>query len=390
MKDLILYTYNPEEFKSYKEIRVKENALILSLPLLTEDILNIAETNSEVELDLDLTSITQAIQQERVPLYLAEQVLVAQTSNSSINYLIEKDYASIALDYFKYFFKNSQGIDNSYRLPTTPDSIFSKERSKKKLTLIKQDRVTKLKEKIDKELVGHNIFKQDLFEEINSFRFFNKKIKDQPILSIFLLGPSGVGKTEVARIIHSFLDSKSPLAKMNFGNYQSEESLSSIIGSPPGFRDSGSQSDFVMKIDKSNTGIILIDEFEKANSSIHNFFLQLLEEGQFDDALGNVHDLNGYVIIFTSNLDNKRFYEKISPELISRFSLIHHFDYLNVNEKKEFFANTIQRYNKKGKLQLSDFKIDEISNNIDFDNLTNLRQLRDEIRRSLFEHWNSK
>src|SRR5699024_9206440 len=105
------------------------------------------------------------------------------------------------------------------------------------------------------------------------------KIKDQPIMSLFLLGGSGLGKTELGRTIHEYLSKDTPLAKINFANYSGEGSLASLIGSPPGYRDSGEESDLIKKIKSSGTGLLLVDEFEKATPSVHNFFLQLLEEG---------------------------------------------------------------------------------------------------------------
>src|SRR5699024_5263069 len=150
------------------------------------------------------------------------------------------------------------------------------------------------------------------------------------------LGPSGLGKTEIARIFHRFLDPKNPLAKINFANYKSENSLASLIGSPPGYVNSEAESDLVQKINKSNAGVLLVDEFEKADPAAHNFFLQLLEEGKFDDAMGRVHNLNGYIIIFTSNLDKHNYKEKIPPELRSRFNVVNRFNALNFEDKKEF------------------------------------------------------
>ena len=76
--------------------------------------------------------------------------------------------------------------------------------------------------------------RKNLKEIVESFRVFNK-LGEHKILSLFLMGDSGVGKTEVARSIHKALGSKSKLAKVNFGNYSSHDALNSLIGSPLGY-----------------------------------------------------------------------------------------------------------------------------------------------------------
>ena len=81
------------------------------------------------------------------------------------------------------------------------------------------------------------------------------------------MGESGVGKTEVARTIHECLDGKMKLAKVNFGNYSSEFSLSSLIGSARGYIGSDDGEIFI-RVRTADVGVILIDEFEKSNATL--------------------------------------------------------------------------------------------------------------------------
>lgn len=76
-----------------------------------------------------------------------------------------------------------------------------------------------------------------------------------------------------------------------------------------------------MKIKRSKSGVILIDEFEKGDSAVWSFFLDLLENGKFTDSQGEEHDLNGYTIVFTSNTPRTEVQNKFPPELLSRFNL---------------------------------------------------------------------
>ncbi|EDO25758.1 predicted protein, partial [Nematostella vectensis] len=119
--------------------------------------------------------------------------------------------------------------------------------------------------------------------------------------SLFLMGDSGVGKTEVARAIHKSLGGKKKIAKINFGNYSSDNSLNSLIGSPRGYIGSD-EGEIFIRVKESDTGLILIDEFEKSNSMLFNYFLDVLESGKMVSSIAEEIDLNGFIIIFTSNI----------------------------------------------------------------------------------------
>ena len=157
----------------------------------------------------------------------------------------------------------------------------------------------------DIKLYGHEKFKREFHNLVNTYRVFNK-IGEHNILSLFLMGESGIGKTEVARTLHQCLGGKRKLAKINFGNYSSKDALNSLIGSPRGYIGSES-GELFMKVKDSDTGVILIDEFEKGDSIIYNYFLDVLENGKMTNSQGEDIDLNGYIIIFTSNLTPQNF-----------------------------------------------------------------------------------
>ena len=120
------------------------------------------------------------------------------------------------------------------------------------------------------------------------------------------------------------MDDEAQLIKINFGNYSSKDSINSLIGSPRGYIGS-EDGELSLKLSKKHNGIILCDEFEKADSKIFSFFLELLEEGKFTDSQSREYDLNGYVIIFTSNLNSSEFSENIPDEFQTRLDLISEF-----------------------------------------------------------------
>lgn len=187
---------------------------------------------------------------------------------------------------------------------------------------------------IRSRLFGNPAFKERLFEELRRFRVFSA-MGNQRIFSAFLYGTSGIGKTETARLLHQCLAPSEQLIKLNFGNYSSVNSLGSLIGSPRGYVGS-SKGELSEKLLNSRGTVILIDEFEKASKPIHNFFLQLLEDGWFTDSLGRDYDLNKYMIIFTSNLTEDKVETDLAPEFKSRLNLISHFEPLTNKEKEDY------------------------------------------------------
>ena len=187
---------------------------------------------------------------------------------------------------------------------------------------------------IQNDLVGNDKFKSRLEEELRKYRVFNR-VGYQPIFSVLICGNSGIGKTEVARILSRTLAPDEPLIKINFGNYSDQNALSSLIGSPRGYIGS-SKGELSEKLNNSRSTVILIDEFEKCDKQVQNFFLQLLEDGVFTDSLGRDYNLDKYIIVFTANLTRDKIPKIISPELWSRLNLKYSFSVLNPKEKTTY------------------------------------------------------
>lgn len=221
----------------------------------------------------------------------------------------------------------------------------STEEKPKRLIDLDDSETKELLDKLTCGLIGQDKFKGEFRKQVEIFRLFNS-IGEQPILSLFLIGPSGVGKTETARILSKLLAPGEPLPKINFGNYSSKDSLNSLIGSPRGYMGS-EEGELTMKIERSNSGVILIDEFEKGDSAVWSFFLDLLENGKFTDSQGEEHDLNGYTIVFTSNTPRNEVQDKFPPELLSRLNLKVDFAALSDKEKKTFVSRYIASVAKK-------------------------------------------
>ena len=196
-------------------------------------------------------------------------------------FLCEDKLADLALDVFRHNFSSSADLDiqipeEASQTPTQEDVNVVK-----KLVDLKNEELSDFLEHINKNLIGHKKFKEELAVRLKSFKLFHK-LGEQKVFSIFLMGESGIGKTEVGRLMHKALGSQKSLCKISFGNYSSKDSLNSLIGSPRGYMGSET-GELPMKIERSDIGIILIDEFEKADNPVFNFFLDLLEEGMEEE-----------------------------------------------------------------------------------------------------------
>lgn len=252
-----------------------------------------------------------------------------------------------------------------------------------RITDLSSEELDELLEEFNNRLIGQEYFKKELRKQIKTFKLFNR-IGEQPILSMLLLGSSGVGKTETARILSDLLAPDQVLPRINFGNYSSKDSLNSLIGSPRGYMGS-ENGELTMKIQMSKSGIVLVDEFEKADSAVWNFFLELLETGSYTDSLGEEHDLNGYIIVFTTNASKEEVIKNFPAELVSRFNLKTNFNPLSFDEKCEFIRFYINKIATKY-LSLEEVPlmpqdiVDTALSEIDVMNTDNIRTLKNEAR----------
>lgn len=233
-------------------------------------------------------------------------------------------------------------------------------------------------------LVGNEKFKRRFEEELRKYRVFNK-LGYQPIFSVLICGNSGIGKTEVARILTRTLSPDQPFIKINFGNYSDHNALSSLIGSPRGYIGS-SKGELSEKLTNSRSKVILIDEFEKCDKQVQNFFLQLLEDGVFTDSLGRDYNLDKYIIVFTANLPSDKITTKISPELLSRFNLKYSFSLLSDKEKETYIENRtalmLKDVQEELNINVSPEKISEIKD-IDIKKYSNMRDINAELMKRI-------
>jgi ATP-dependent Clp protease ATP-binding subunit ClpC len=136
------------------------------------------------------------------------------------------------------------------------------------------------------------------------------KNPQRPVGSFVFLGPTGVGKTELARALASFLfGSDHALIRFDMSEYMEKHSVSKLIGSPPGYVGHEEGGQLTEKIKRNPYSVVLLDEIEKAHPDLFNILLQVFEDGHLTDGLGNRVNFKNTIIIMTSNI-GARFIQK--------------------------------------------------------------------------------
>src|SRR5215218_4398556 len=180
------------------------------------------------------------------------------------------------------------------------------------ITSLKEEETQKLL-RIEEELRGRVIAQRPAISALaRSIRRSRAGLKNplRPVGSFLFLGPTGVGKTEVARSLAEFLfGSERSMIRFDMSEFMEKHSVSKLIGSPPGYVGHEEGGQLTERIKRSPYSVLLFDEIEKAHPDIFNVLLQVFEDGILTDALGNTVDFKNAIIIMTSNI-GARFIQK--------------------------------------------------------------------------------
>jgi len=159
---------------------------------------------------------------------------------------------------------------------------------------------------MEKDLDGKVIGQHDaVVKVVKAIQRNRAGLKDpnKPIGSFFFLGPTGVGKTQLAKELAKFLfDSEEALVRIDMSEYMEKFSISRLVGAPPGYVGYEEGGQLTEKVRRKPYSIILLDEIEKAHPDVFNLLLQVLDEGHMTDGLGRKVDFKNTILIMTSNI----------------------------------------------------------------------------------------
>ena len=215
-----------------------------------------------------------------------------------------------------------------------------------------------LEEELGKRVIGQ---KEAIVAVSNAIRRSRAGIQDEhrPLGSFIFLGPTGVGKTELAKALaQQLFDDERKLIRLDMSEYMEKHSVSRLVGSPPGYIGHEEGGQLTEAIRRSPFSVLLFDEIEKAHPDVFNMLLQILDEGHLTDSKGRQVDFKNTLIILTSNLKEENLKTFFRPEFLNRLDDVLIFSPLNKEEIQKIidiqFSKIQQRLHEKSiNLELS-------------------------------------
>ena len=216
-----------------------------------------------------------------------------------------------------------------------------------KLLESEKEKILHLESDMAKRVMGQDEALKLVSEAIMKSR---SGIKDpnRPIASFMFLGPTGVGKTEVARTLaYELFDDERHMVRIDMSEYMEKFSVSRLIGSPPGYVGYEEGGQLTEAVRRNPYSIVLFDEIEKAHPEVLNLLLQILDDGRATDSNGRTVDFKNTIIIMTSNLGSEHVLENNKSEVINELKREFRPEFINrIDEIVVFNALTKEAINK--------------------------------------------
>jgi len=175
-----------------------------------------------------------------------------------------------------------------------------------RIALNESERLISMEKDLEKSVIGQN---EAISKVVRSIRRNRAGLKDpaKPIGSFIFLGPTGVGKTHLAKVLSRHLfDSEEALIRIDMSEYMEKFAVSRLIGAPPGYVGYEEGGQLTEKIRRKPYSVLLLDEIEKAHPDVFHLLLQMLDDGQLTDSLGRKIDFKNTIIIMTSNIGSRQ------------------------------------------------------------------------------------
>ncbi|NVB78525.1 MAG: ATP-dependent chaperone ClpB [Kofleriaceae bacterium] len=227
------------------------------------------------------------------------------------------------------------------------------------------ERLTKMEDRLRMRVIGQDLAVQAVAAAVRRARA-GLKDPNRPIGSFLFLGPTGVGKTELARALAEFLfDDEHAMIRIDMSEYQEKHTVSRLVGAPPGYVGYDQGGQLTEAVRRHPYSVVLFDEMEKAHADVWSVMLQVLDDGRLTDGQGRTVDFKNTVIIMTSNAgsqhllrlsdENRKEVEAavmhdlqstFRPEFLNRIDEIIFFEPLGQDELGQIVRIQVQRFEK--------------------------------------------
>lgn len=191
-----------------------------------------------------------------------------------------------------------------------------------KMQQSEKDKLLNLEAELHKRVIGQD----EAIEAVsNAVRRSRAGLQDprRPIGSFIFMGPTGVGKTELAKALADYLfNDESLMTRIDMSEYQEKYSVSRLIGAPPGYIGYEEGGQLTEAVRRKPYSVVLFDEIEKAHTDVFNTLLQVLDDGRLTDNKGRVVNFKNTIIIMTSNLSDEQLHKLMRPEFLNRIDEI--------------------------------------------------------------------
>ena len=179
-----------------------------------------------------------------------------------------------------------------------------------------REKLLRLEDEMSKRVIGQGEAIESVTNAILRARAGLKDI-NRPIGSFIFLGPTGVGKTELAKTLaRNLFDSEENIIRIDMSEYMEKHSVSRLVGAPPGYVGYDEGGQLTEAVRRNPYSVILFDEIEKAHEDVFNIFLQILDDGRLTDNKGKTVDFKNTIIIMTSNIGSQHLLENKNEDVV--------------------------------------------------------------------------